>query len=187
MTKIKICGIQDPETAFLAAQAGADFIGIMQIPTSKRYVPLSLAIEIAAAAKKGGAEPVAVYADASKEDVLKGCTAMGVRVVQHYGAALQLPEEYRFLYINRAPVHFRAEKDYLLFDTSEGRGVVPDLKSIQPPEGMPWFLAGGLTPDNVREVLLLLKPQGVDVSSGVEKEGKKDKQLIKLFIQEVRR
>lgn len=183
MTLIKICGIMDPETAFFAAQAGADFIGIIQDPRSKRYVPLPLALEIARAARLGGAKPVAVYVDAASEEIMKGCSD----IVQLHGGDRKLPENFSKIYVNDPSAILRKDRDCLLFDNVKpGSGAKFDWESFEPPVDKPWFLAGGLNPNNVAEAIKKLHPTGVDVSTGVEVNGIKDKKLILEFIQKVR-
>lgn len=80
--------------------------------------------------------------------------------------------------------------DYLLLDTyipgQYGGGGRPFDPSLIPPLYKPWFLAGGLQPGDVGERLAAIKPFGVDVSSGVETDGKKDPEKIREFIKNVR-
>jgi phosphoribosylanthranilate isomerase len=181
--KIKICGIQDPEMAFFTAQAGADFVGILQCRSSKRYVPASLAKEIAAAAKEGGATPVAVFVDAERAEI----EALGIETVQLYGKIPVLPETFRCIYANHPEKVLREGLDYLLFDHElPGRGLSLDLDTLKVPQGSAFFLAGGLNADNVGVAIEKLRPHGIDVSSGVEINGMQDREKIKTFIQKVR-
>ena len=80
--------------------------------------------------------------------------------------------------------------DILLLDTyvknmRGGSGQTFDLKYV-PELGMPWYMAGGLTPENVAERLEEKEPYGVDISSGVETEGYKDMKKIQKFTAMVR-
>ena len=172
--KIKICGITDPDMAFFAAEAGADFIGIICYPPSKRYVAPDLAKEIAAAAIKGGAEPVAVFVDGEREEIEE----LGIPTLQLYGKIPVLRDTYRYLYANHPDISLR-EGDYVLIDYS--RGFDGDI-----PQDKPYFLAGGLTAENVSSAIKKLKPYGVDVCSGVEVNGVKDRKKITTFIEQVR-
>ncbi len=76
--------------------------------------------------------------------------------------------------------------DHILLDSGAGSGRVFDWTILKKME-RPFFLAGGLSPENVREAVDTLKPYGVDVSSGVETEGKKDPYKLKAFMEEVRK
>ena len=82
-----------------------------------------------------------------------------------------------------APVSFPA--DYLLLDSGQGTGETFDWSLLK---GMnrPFFLAGGLNPDNVIRAISDVHPYGVDVSSGVETDGRKDYDKMKAFIEMVR-
>ena len=76
--------------------------------------------------------------------------------------------------------------DYILLDSGAGTGKTFNWKLIQDIE-RPYFLAGGLTPGNVREAIRTLCPFAVDVSSGVETDGGKDKTKMAAFFDEVRK
>lgn len=188
MKIIKICGITSPEMANFAALAGADMIGIMQHRKSKRYVSTSLGAEIALAASEGGAEPVAVFFDENEEEIFSISKKMNVKRIQVYRKKLP-PSSFKIIYADFIPDEIQKENDYLLFDSSKpGSGISFDWSQFKkPPEGMKWFLAGGLNAGNVRKALLELNPDGLDTSSGVEVEGKKNKDLITEFIQIVRK
>jgi len=180
--KIKICGIKDPEMALFAAKAGADLIGIMQHPQSSRYISPKRAIEIAEAARVGGAEPILVFVDTTQEEVIALCEEIGVFFVQSYAQTLELPPYYRRMYVNQVAPN---KLDYQLIDFSHGKGKLFDATLIPQRESR-CFLAGGLTPENVSTMINSYHPYGVDVSSGVEKEQKKDKGLIRKFIENAR-
>ncbi len=75
--------------------------------------------------------------------------------------------------------------DHILLDSGMGSGKTFDWSSIGD-FGRPYFLAGGLDTENVREAVEKLSPYAVDVSSGVETDGRKDAGKIKRFIESVR-
>src|SRR5699024_7295127 len=87
----------------------------------------------------------------------------------------------------------KAEKlpcEYLLLDAYQkgspgGNGETFDWNII-PPLKKNWFLAGGLSPENVEQAIKICRPFGVDISSGVEIQGKKSQQRIREFIEKVR-
>ena len=76
--------------------------------------------------------------------------------------------------------------DMLLLDSGAGTGKVFDWKLIQTIE-RPYFLAGGITSHNVSEAIQRLHPYGVDVSSSIETDGKKDQKKMAAFVAAVRR
>ena len=80
----------------------------------------------------------------------------------------------------------RSTADYILLDSGAGTGTIFDWKLIQDIQ-RPYFLAGGLSPDNVGEAVRYLYPYAVDVSSGIETDGRKDKIKMAAFAAAVRK
>lgn len=167
--QVKICGVTHPEDAFYAASKDADYIGIIFAKSSKRYVDPAQAELIAKEAKRGGAEPVAVFADATTEEILAVCKRTGIATVQIYGNT-KVPEGLTKLEV--------------IDGENPGSGKPFDWNAFTPPKNTAYFLAGGLTPGNVADAIRLLKPFGVDVASGVEKPGttRKELELVAAFI-----
>lgn len=206
-TLIKICGIRDPSMATFAAQAGADFIGIVFHPTSKRFVEIEQATEIAAAAKQAGAQPVGVFVDTNAEMILKICQIARINTVQLHGDIARqqhhlLPPSFKRIYARTVDQNGQIEndkdgglnyldedRDYLLFDNIQaGSGKTFDWSKFNYIGNFPWFFSGGLTIDNVGNAIQQFQPTAIDVSSGVEKSpGEKDKDLILKFINAVRK
>src|SRR5690348_14407269 len=85
---IKICGITHPDDARIAAQKGADWIGIVHAHHSKRSVEVTLAAEIASAAIENGALPVGVFVNEQADSVIKIAQRTGIKKVQLYGNSL---------------------------------------------------------------------------------------------------
>jgi phosphoribosylanthranilate isomerase len=202
-TLVKICGIKEPETAYQAAEFGADFIGLMFYKKSKRYVELDLAVEIANQARHGGSRPVAVFVDADADHILEVCAKTGITFVQLHGDVSRAAQDKLPSFIHRMyVVQIDAEggavqtsvpelqplRDFLLFDGCEGgSGKAINLKNVKTINGLRFFLAGGLNANNVSKAIKAVQPYAVDVSSGVESApGKKDLQLIKQFIEKVK-
>jgi phosphoribosylanthranilate isomerase len=181
---IKICGVRSPEIASFAAQNGAHFVGMILTPGFKRAVSLTLAKEIARETIANGAIPVAVFVSESPDEVEEVCREIGVSMVQYYSSAL-LPQQLNQFYVNNLDAPIRETRDFLLMEsTTPGSGEkIGGSPFIRPTQ--PFFLAGGLTPQNVTEMISLYRPCGVDVSSGIEIEGEKSQELILKFIQEV--
>lgn len=213
---VKICGVTCAEDAALAAQAGANFVGLIAWPKAKRSVSTDTARDIACAARSGGAQPVAVFVDESAEQIAAYCQAAEIEHVQLHGddarlSLLQMPDGLQVVYVVHAdqqgciqtstPAAMAAEQgrellrpaDWVLVDGLKGgSGEAFDWNNLQRPLGWAsrgWLLAGGLHPGNVAEAVRLLHPVGVDVSSGVcGPDGlKKDPAKVQRFVAEARR
>jgi phosphoribosylanthranilate isomerase len=169
---IKICGIGDPKTALFAAQNGANFIGMVLTPGFKRSVTVPQAEKIVEAARNGGAEPVAAFVGATAEEIELTCRQLGINIVQLYEFEGELPSHLK--------------RFFVVESHQPGSGKMIDPQTFSTPTQKPWFLAGGLNPQNVKEMIQRYRPDGVDVSSGVEREHKKNHALILKFISEVK-
>ena len=201
---IKICGIRDAEMARKAAEAGANLIGIVFHPSSPRDVSLEQAVAISNATKKAGASPVAVFVNQTDIDMRAICEAADIQIVQLHGATARahhhlLPNEYQRIYVlnvtekgelltDNGLQYLDPARDMILIDHHEpGEGKMINHKELKYSFQFPWLLAGGLTPSNVATMIDQCRPNGVDVSSGVEVSNKqKDIFLIQQFVTEVR-
>ncbi len=183
---IKICGIKDPKTALFAAANGADFIGMILTPGYARSVTLQEAHFIVEAARDGGAEPVGVFVTESPSEVEAICKILGIDTVQYYPRGVSLGSHLKRFYVNEPGVILRQGQDQLLLESENpGSGEKIDEKTFIRPEGKDFFLAGGLSLFNVKEMIAKYSPSGVDVSSGVEVKGVKNYDLILEFIRRV--
>lgn len=176
---VKICGLTDTETARFAVRQGAQFIGILFSDVSPRKVDLETAKAIAQAVREEGAEPVGVFADESLEEILAIANALQLDLVQLHGDNPRKACPFltmRKIYVadgRPLPESLDPKRDFLLFE-----------KSVHDPKQFRFFLAGGLTPENVAEAIEKFRPQGVDVSSGVEEKlGQKSREKIAAFLQ----
>ncbi|CAN6466950.1 unnamed protein product [Victoria cruziana] len=203
-----MCGITSAKDAEIAAKAGANFIGMIIWPGSKRSVSTQVASDIAKAAREYGAEPVGVFVDEDADTILRHSDASDIEIVQLHGdgARAALPcllQGRRVVYVMHADETGKlvtgmpddeslASVDWVLVDSVQGgsgRGFDWrrfKLPLIQSKRG--WLLAGGLNPDNVRQAIEILKPHGVDVSSGIcASDGlAKDPEKIYAFMQKAR-
>ena len=221
MTKIKICGITNVNDAEFVARQGADFIGFIFYPPSSRYINPGCAADIVLQLRgvMGIRSPrfVGVFVDASLRNIKSIRAKVGLDLVQLHGEekldqlmALQ-PGAFKALrpesadkvkplvdkYAAGMPVDNHSPQ--LLLDTYHptekgGTGQLANLDIAG------WLsqryrllLAGGLNPDNVVNVIQIVQPWGVDVSSGVEivrkdkvVKGSKDHQKVQAFINAVR-
>ncbi|MBP9841337.1 MAG: hypothetical protein KBC64_02795 [Simkaniaceae bacterium] len=194
--QVKICGVTDPETAYFAALQGASYVGLVFHQESHRYVDPSQGKQIAEGARKGGAIPVGVFTHQSKEEIIAIAEEVGLTHLQLHGdrareSYLDFPSHYTLIYVVEVdekgsyeiPQGLNQEKDYVLYDSmTPGKGVSFLQAEWKPCKEYPFFIAGGITPLNVKEKIAHFNPDGIDVSSGVEKGGVKDKQLIEALI-----
>ena len=197
MTKIKICGVTNIEDAMVIAELGADALGFVFAPSKRRVSP-EVAKEIIEKLPPF-ITTVGVFMDTLMDEVHQIADYTGIDVVQLHGNE---PPEYcdglKKKVIKRITVTDHDTPEILisrmeryrvsayLLDPGAGSGKVFNWERAVGID-LPLIIAGGLTPDNVSYVVRLLKPYGVDVSSGVELlPGKKDKKKVKRFVEEVR-
>lgn len=193
---VKICGLKTlPD---VDASTSADAIGFVMNRTSVRAIDADTVRKLVDHAD-GRALTVLVVNDMPAVDAARIAGEVGVDVLQLHNYseadtadALEIfPRIWRATSLSRDPdltVGAHGEELLLLDSPKEGSGKRWDLTALEgtAPTG-PWLLAGGLSPDNVREALQHASPWGVDVSSGVESEpGVKDHDRIRRFIAEAR-
>jgi phosphoribosylanthranilate isomerase len=197
MTQVKICGITNRDDAHVAAEAGADMIGLIFYPPSPRYVTPEQARTIVESVPP--TLPAAgVFVNETWETVSRVAQESGIQIVQLHGEespemCRQLP--WRVVKTFRFSAHVRPEMmaDYAVeafliegFHASfyGGVGSRADWQQVATLHAYGRIiLAGGLTPDNVQEAIRVVQPYAVDVGSGVEAApGKKDWQKVRAFI-----
>jgi phosphoribosylanthranilate isomerase len=208
--KVKICGICNLEDANLAASLGADYIGLNFYKESPRKVSLKMAKDIIALLPPFTL-PVAVFVDEPIGDLVKLLAKTGFDAVQLHGSETpeyckEVKEKTNIKVIKafrisdeasvEAAIAYLECCDYFLFDAyvpgePGGTGEVFnwDLVLTMKVKGInkPFFLAGGLTPENVGMAIEKVEPFGVDTASGVERlPKKKDFEKMKQFIREAR-
>ncbi|QIR38632.1 phosphoribosylanthranilate isomerase [Tolypothrix sp. PCC 7910] len=203
--RVKICGITQPQQSVAIASLGATALGFICVPTSPRYVNVQQ-ILAAVAPLPHQIHKIGVFANASIQEISQTVFDSNLTGVQLHGnetpefcyqlrQALPEIEIIKALRI-RNHEHLQQVAEYthyidtLLLDAYHpqhlgGTGQTLDWTMLQQfNPSCPWFLAGGLTPDNILDALSLVKPNGIDLSSGVErKPGDKDLDLVaKLFL-----
>jgi phosphoribosylanthranilate isomerase len=178
--KIKICGLTRVEDAMLAAELGADFIGLNFHPPSPRYVELERALAIRTAVA-GRSRVVGVFVNAEREYIAERVAVLKLDLLQFHGdedeAALEGWTVPTIRAIRLKPedngVAFPATRaDYLLLDRFHpqlfgGTGRTLALERLRGRDLSRVFISGGLTPDNVAAAVAL-NPYSVDVAGGVE-------------------
>jgi len=202
-TRVKICGVTQPADAVAAAQAGADAIGLVFYPPSPRAVDAAQARAIVDALPPFVC-PVGLFLDGARADVAAVVEAVPLTLLQFHGReAAGFCEQFNRPYLKavgmRSPADLETEARHhpqaraLLADScapgqAGGTGEAFDWTCLGAERGYRLVLAGGLNPDNVAAAVTALRPDAVDVSTGVEAEpGRKDPERMQLFIEEVRR
>lgn len=190
MTEIKICGLSREEDIDFVNEARPDYIGfILRFPKSRRNVTAERAAELKSRLAPG-IRAVGVFVDQPVETVLSAAEAIGLDVLQLHGhedgayiAALrertELPIWKAFKVRSGSDLKTAAESpaDEILLDNGYGTG---ETFAWTLAEGFsrPFLLAGGLTPENIPEAVAALRPKMLDISSGVETDGVKDREKI---------
>lgn len=213
--KVKICGVRTPEDALVAAQAGADFIGLAFVPGRPRRVDVGSAKHIIAALRAAMPQPpqvVGLFANQPLDVVNETIDACGLDVAQLCG---QESLEYcgsveaqviKVLHVDvnagQSATDSLAERvgrytnaghlvtlDRFMKGVPGGTGQSFDwdVAAQLSQRGFSFLLAGGLDPENVCRAVAQVDPWGVDVSSGVETNRVKDHDKIREFITNARR
>ncbi|MBN3887126.1 MAG: phosphoribosylanthranilate isomerase [Nostoc sp.] len=201
--RVKICGITQPQQSIAIASLGATALGFICVPTSPRYVTASQ-IRAAVAELPDNIDTIGVFANATIPEIYQTVVDSGLTGVQLHGdestdfcdqirQALPNVEIIKALRIRNlehldTAVDYTKYVDTLLLDAYHpqqlgGTGKTLDwtmLEQFSPT--CPWFLAGGLTADNIVEALNQVNPSGIDLSSGVERTpGDKDLDKVELL------
>jgi len=212
MTYVKICGIMNVAHALEAVEAGADFIGVVFAP-SKRQISPATAKKIVEAIKKKNAnvEVVGVFVNMPAEETntiaefcdldrvqLSGdesweyCRSITRPVIKAIRVGTQSPAEL-CAEITAGTRQLDGKRFLLLLDSKVegsygGSGESFDWILAQSvAERFPVIIAGGLSSENVTQVIEIAAPWGVDVSSGVETDGVKDMAKVRAFIESVKK
>ena len=200
MTKIKICGLRRPEDIAYVNEAKPDFAGfIIDVPKSRRNVPREKVLELTALLSPE-ILPVGVFVNAPMETILSLVTDGTLKAVQLHGQESQsyleeLKKQVAVPLIRafsiRSPEDLtEAEKspaDFVLLDNGAGGTGETFDWSLLSSFDRPFFLAGGLRLENITEAVSRFHPYALDLSSGVETDGYKDKEKIIAAVAAVRR
>ena len=205
MTKIKICGLTREDDALFCAEQGADFLGFIFVPSTPRFVEPERVATIAAKVRELGEQRpkiVGVFRDASSDYIREISNLVGLDLVQLQGSEsndqareLGLPVVKTLRVGETLPdTQCCPSADWLLFDTYDerhagGTGRRFEWSLLAEYErSKPFFLSGGLTPENVVAGISLVRPDAIDLASGVESEpGVKDHDKVARLFERVRR
>jgi phosphoribosylanthranilate isomerase len=206
--RVKICGITQPEQGRAIAALGADALGFICVHQSPRYVTPAQIQRIQQVVPPAVAR-IGVFMDEDLDQLVQVIEVGRLTAVQLHGSESvadcqairdRLPQieiikafRIRSAWELEMAAEYSPVVDWLLLDAYHpelggGTGKTLDwetLQSFRPTK--PWFLAGGLRPDNVAAALSLIQPDGIDLSSGVEiAPGNKDLTAVAELCQTVR-
>ncbi|MDE6678738.1 MAG: phosphoribosylanthranilate isomerase [Ruminococcus sp.] len=197
MTKIKMCGLSRMCDIEYANEIMPDYVGFVFAEKSKRYVSPEKAFEL----RKNLDDniiPVGVFVNEPMDYIVRLVENEVIDMVQLHGAEdnnyiktlshlIDVPIMQAFVIKDEEDIK-KAENsiaDYILLDSGLGSGKTFDHSLIN--INRPYFLAGGLTSENVREISDRLQPYAVDASSSLETDGFKDINKMRAFADAVRR
>lgn len=205
-TKVKICGITNLGDARFAAGAMADYLGFIFYEKSPRFINPAEAGAIINWIE--GPEKVGVFVNQPLDDVNRIAKESGLDLVQLHGdetleycqliekpiiKAIHITPDYDLEELKAKVLLYSEVATFLLFDSKidnqwGGTGKSFDWDILKEITGeVPFFLSGGLNPDNVKEAIEKVHPFAVDISSGVEEEpGIKDFEKIEAVMEAVR-
>lgn len=204
MTRIKICGITNKRDAVNASSLGVDMLGFIFYKKSKRYVEPKTARDIINEVPPSVGR-VGVFVDEKKDRALEIAEDLSLDILQFHGKetpdycegfkqAFKIIKAFRLKDKSDLAVINNYNADYFLLDTYKtdsigGTGETFDWRILKDYEFLkPVILSGGLTPGNVQAAIKEVSPYGVDVATGIESSpGKKDIDLMKKFVENVRR
>jgi phosphoribosylanthranilate isomerase len=173
----KVCGLITKEQIDKAIAYGYDAIGVVTYPKSKRYCATRKAIELAE------------YAKGRIKSFVVGITYSDVEEVADLFDYTQIYEARQvpnLVLASKEKPSLDLDYEYFIYDASIGSGVFHPFPTWVKDMAGKVIVAGGLDIENVCSVIQDIKPFGIDVSSGVEKDGVKDFTLMKEFITEAR-
>ena len=216
MTKFKICGLRDANSALTAATSGADFLGLNFVHGVRRQITPEQAQSIIERLRAGPGERlptlVGIFANQPIDEVNHIVEQCGLELAQlcgdeprEYWDEVAVPVIRQIKVRDGIPTDDEVERAARQIEEVIGSGYTPMLDKYE--QGalggtgrtFDWriaaelasrydlILAGGLTPDDVARAVAEVGPWGVDVSSGVETDGTKDAAKIRRFAQEVLR
>jgi phosphoribosylanthranilate isomerase len=172
---VKVCGLTEFEQIDWAVELGYDAIGVVCYRPSRRYC---------------GEERARKLADHARGRIKRVCVSLA------WGDVAPVRDSFDYFQVYEAGTRpgailavtdrppAEAKYEYLIYDASQGQGKTGEFPDWLGEYRDKLIIAGGLTSKNAADTIRKIKPFGVDVSTGVELRGKKDRQLMKDFIRE---
>ncbi len=193
--KLKFCGFKKREDIQKAITYNIDYLGLI-FAKSKRQIDINKGLEIIKNLDFGEIKLVGVFMDQSLEFVIETTKVLNLDIIQIHGS--ESNEYLRVLKERTGKEIWKAipsdEKSLIIFNniladviiidsiTGGGSGELANWELIRKYEkdfNKPYFLAGGLRIDNIEKVFSILKPEGLDLCSGIEIDGYKSIELMK--------
>lgn len=196
MTKIKLCGIKSEDDIKVINEVLPDYIGFVFAGKSKRYISFDTANTLKSKLDNR-VKAVGVFVNEDIENIAYLVKNKIIDIVQLHGnedesyintlkTKINVPIIYAYQIKSKADIKSaKNDTDFILLDAGAGCGETFDEALLEDFDNE-YFLAGGLSIDNIKEKIIKLHPFGVDVSSGIETEGKKDAAKIRKFVSLVR-
>lgn len=194
MTKIKFCGLRTLDDISFANELLPEYVGFVFAPKSKRYVEPTQAAKLRDALSEKICA-VGVFVNKNISNVAELLNAGIIDAAQLHGNE---DENYiqslrgtnkiiiKAFQSNDIAAAQRSRANFVLIDAGAGDGKTFDWNLVKNLRGE-YFLAGGLTPENVGDAIKILNPYAVDVSSGIETDGRKDFSKMLAFTKAVRK
>lgn len=205
MTAVKICGINDPHALRAAVKGGVNYIGLVFYPPSPRCVPLETAITLSGLSPDS-VKIVGLFVNPDDRDLAAPVDYAWLDMIQLHGdetpgrvaeirKRFGVPVMKAFRIAERADLaaaqRYADAADWFLFDARVPDSPLPGgtghsfdwqlLEGYDAP--VPWMLSGGLNADNIARALTVIRPDAVDLSSGVEDApGRKSPEKITAFL-----
>lgn len=197
MTRVKMCGLRRAEDIEAANRLMPEYIGFVFAPASRRFISLEEAAALRQALSPG-IRAVGVFVDEDAETVARLLESGVIDIAQLHGnedeayiarlkARTGKPVIRAFRVKNAEDLRAAeaSPADMILLDAGAGDGKTFDWSMLSS-VSRPYFLAGGLTPENTAEAVKRYHPFAVDVSSGIETDGFKDCNKMRAFMRAVR-
>ena len=197
MIKIKFCGISRACDVEVINELMPDYVGFIFAEQSKRYINYQQAERLKKILSPK-IKTVGVFVDEDIEKIISFSSILDA--IQLHG--LETEDYIQKLHSLTDKIIIKAFKidniadideaiastaDYILFDSGNGTGKIFNWNILKNKNiSRPYFLAGGLAPDNVKDAIAILNPFAVDVSSGIESNGLKDKSKMAEFVTAVK-
>ena len=204
----KICGLKTKESLLCCEENNADFFGMIFYEKSPRNITFDEAKTLINISKKLKISPVGVFVDHEINGLKKIISTLGLKNIQLHGSEDQLyideiKKQFDVKIIKKISINNSEDLniinkfkniEYLLFDYKPDNNELPggnsksfDWNLLKGKEiKLPWFISGGINEENIKNILNLLNPNGIDLSSGVEvskgiKSNSKINNLFKKF------
>ena len=197
MIKIKFCGLSCTYEIEVVNRLRPEYIGFIFVPTSKRYITRERAIRLKQMTSLD-IQVVGVFVNEKPEIIAQFVNDGIIDIIQLHGnedekyinQMRQLTDKpiikaFRIKTMRDVIEAEQSSADFILLDSGAGTGKTFDWTLIHNIQ-RPYFLAGGLSIYNLKDALKELKPYAIDVSSGIETQGRKDNEKMSTFISVLR-